>query len=149
MKGKAALYYGLDKGFTIEELPVPEVEPGGILVKVTAAAICGSDLHFWRGDFEFPESRLPRIPGHEFCGEIVEVGAKWADQFKAGEKFSIQPALVDENGPVGVLSAPGYSYKFIGGDSQYVIIPEEVMIGVLAIGNFVLRFFTTKPLAEK
>jgi threonine dehydrogenase-like Zn-dependent dehydrogenase len=69
----------------------------------------------------------PIIIGHEFCGEIVEVGAKWADQFKAGAKFSIQPALVDENGPVGILSAPGYSYQYIGGDAQYIIIPEEVM----------------------
>ncbi|MBI9021274.1 MAG: zinc-binding dehydrogenase, partial [Verrucomicrobia bacterium] len=69
----------------------------------------------------------PIIIGHEFCGEIVEVGAKWAKQFTAGQKFSIQPALVDPAGPVGVLSAPGYSYQFIGGDAQYIVIPEEVM----------------------
>ena len=69
----------------------------------------------------------PVIIGHEFCGEIVEVGAKWADQFKAGQKFSIQPALVDENGPVGVLSAPGYSYQYVGGNAQHIVIPEEVM----------------------
>lgn len=74
MKGRAAIYHGFDKGFTIEELPVPEVEPGGILVRVTAASICGSDLHFWRGDTKFPPDRLPRIPGHEFCGYVHTLG---------------------------------------------------------------------------
>ena len=69
----------------------------------------------------------PVIIGHEFAGELVEVGSKWSSQFKAGDKFSIQPALNYEQGPDGVLSAPGYSYQFIGGDATYVIIPNEVM----------------------
>lgn len=74
MKGTAALYEGIEKGFSIVELPTPEVEPGGILVRVTAAAICGSDLHYWRGDFKIPEERLPRIMGHEFCGYVHTLG---------------------------------------------------------------------------
>jgi len=49
------------------------------------------------------------------------------NQFKPGDKFSIQPALNYVDGPVGILSAPGYSYQFIGGDATYVIIPNEVM----------------------
>ena len=69
----------------------------------------------------------PVIIGHEFCGEVVEVGDRWSERFKSGDRFSIQPALNDEGGPVGLLSAPGYSYAHIGGDAQYVIIPEEVM----------------------
>jgi threonine dehydrogenase-like Zn-dependent dehydrogenase len=69
----------------------------------------------------------PIIIGHEFSGELIEVGKKWADKFKAGDKFSIQPALYYDDGPVGILSAPGYSYRFIGGDATYVIIPDEVM----------------------
>jgi L-iditol 2-dehydrogenase len=74
MQGKAALYYGVDRGFEIEELPVPEVEPGGVLVRVTSAAICGSDLHYWRGETRYPEDRLPRIQGHEFCGYVHTLG---------------------------------------------------------------------------
>jgi threonine dehydrogenase-like Zn-dependent dehydrogenase len=42
-------------------------------------------------------------------------------------KFSIQPAINYPEGPVGILSAPGYSYKYIGGDATYIIIPNEVM----------------------
>jgi threonine dehydrogenase-like Zn-dependent dehydrogenase len=69
----------------------------------------------------------PTIIGHEFAGELVEVGSKWSNRFKSGDKFSIQPALNDENGPVGILSAPGYSYRHIGGNSTYIIIPNVVM----------------------
>lgn len=47
-------------------------------------------------------SENPVIIGHEFCGEIVEVGKKWQNQFKPGDKFSIQPAINNE----GSLAAP-------------------------------------------
>jgi threonine dehydrogenase-like Zn-dependent dehydrogenase len=63
------------------------------------------------------------IIGHEFCGEIVKVGKKWENKFKAGSKFAIQPALNYK----GSLYAPGYSYKYIGGAATYIIIPPEVM----------------------
>ena len=52
--------------------------------------------------------------------------ARWADKFKAGDKFSIQPALYYENGPVGILSLR-LQLPYIGGDATYVIIPNEVM----------------------
>jgi len=65
----------------------------------------------------------PVIIGHEFCGEIVEVGAKWADQWKPGAKFAIQPAI----NYLGTLNAPGYSYPFLGGDATYGIVPHEFM----------------------
>ena len=55
------------------------------------------------------------------------MGDRWKDKFKSGDKFAIQPALNYEDGPVGILSAPGYSYQFLGGDATYVVIPREVM----------------------
>jgi threonine dehydrogenase-like Zn-dependent dehydrogenase len=61
--------------------------------------------------------------GHEFSGELIEVGAKWRDSFQVGQKFAIQPALNYK----GTLDAPGYSYPYIGGNATYVIIPNEVM----------------------
>jgi threonine dehydrogenase-like Zn-dependent dehydrogenase len=69
----------------------------------------------------------PTIIGHEFAGELVEVGARWRHKFAKGDRFSIQPALNYPDGPVGILSAPGYSYRWIGGDATYVVIPREVM----------------------
>jgi L-sorbose 1-phosphate reductase len=70
-----------------------------------------------------PLERTPTIIGHEFCGELVEIGPKWALEFRAGQKFAIQPALNKD----GTLWAPGYSYPFIGGDATYILIPAEVM----------------------
>jgi len=69
----------------------------------------------------------PPIIGHEFAGELIEIGSKWKDKFKVGDKFSIQPAINYPGSPVGILGAPGYSYRFIGGDATYVVIPNEVM----------------------
>jgi threonine dehydrogenase-like Zn-dependent dehydrogenase len=131
MKTKAVRLYG-EKDLRLEEFELPAIKEGEILAKIVSDSICMSSYkaatqgtNHKRIPNDIAEN--PIIVGHEFCGEIIEVGTKWADQFKAGDKFSIQPALVDENGPVGVLSAPGYSYQHIGGDAQYIIIPEEVM----------------------
>jgi threonine dehydrogenase-like Zn-dependent dehydrogenase len=65
----------------------------------------------------------PTMIGHEFAGVILEVGKKWQHKFRAGEKFSIQPAMAH----MGTLDAPGYSYRFIGGDATHIIIPNIVM----------------------
>jgi putative phosphonate catabolism associated alcohol dehydrogenase len=71
MKAKAAVFYGAGKPFQIQEFPLLEVEPGGVLVKVSMSTICGSDLHTWHGKRDAP---LPVILGHEISGEIAEIG---------------------------------------------------------------------------
>ena len=48
--GKAAVFHGPGKPFELREVALPEVEPDAVLVRVSLANICGSDLHFWRGD---------------------------------------------------------------------------------------------------
>jgi L-sorbose 1-phosphate reductase len=131
MKTKAVRLYG-KKDLRLEEFELPKIKDDEILAKVVSDSLCmssykaasqGADHKRIPGNV----AENPIIIGHEFAGELVEVGSKWASEFKAGEKFSIQPALNYEGGPVGVLSAPGYSYQFIGGDATYVIIPNEVM----------------------
>jgi len=131
MKTKAVRLYG-ENDLRLEEFELPPIKDTEILAKIVSDSICMSS--YKASTQGIKHKRIPNdvaenpiIIGHEFCGEIVEVGAKWSKQFTAGQKFSIQPALVDETGPVGVLSAPGYSYQYIGGDAQYIIIPEEVM----------------------
>ena len=113
MKTKAVRLYG-EKDLRLEEFDLPAIKDTEILAKIVSDSICMSSYKAATQGTKhkrIPDdvTEEPIIIGHEFCGEIVEVGAKWANQFKAGQKFSIQPALVDENGPVGVLSAPGYS----------------------------------------
>src|SRR5215470_6513136 len=73
---RAAVFFGPGKPFEIRSVPIPEIEPEGVLIRVTHANICGSDLHFWRGDAPL---RLPDdgwIFGHEMTGRVARLGAK-------------------------------------------------------------------------
>jgi len=131
MKTKAIRLYG-KKDLRLEEFELPQIKDNEILAKVVSDSLCMSS--YKAASQATDHKRVPNdiaenpiIIGHEFAGELVQIGSKWADKFSAGDKFSIQPALYFENGPVGVLSAPGYSYQHIGGDATYVIIPNEVM----------------------
>lgn len=131
MKTRAIRLYG-KKDLRLEEFELPQIKDDEILAKVVSDSLCMSSYKASSQGTDhkrIPDdvANNPIIIGHEFAGELVEVGAKWQHQFKAGDKFSIQPALNYEDGPVGILSAPGYSYQFIGGDATYVIIPREVM----------------------
>lgn len=131
MKTKAVRLYGKED-LRLEEFELPALKEDEILAKVVSDSICMSSYkssHQGSDHKRVPNdiAENPTMIGHEFAGEIVEVGKKWQSQFKAGDKFSIQPAINYENGPVGILSAPGYSYRFIGGDATYIIIPNEVM----------------------
>jgi threonine dehydrogenase-like Zn-dependent dehydrogenase len=140
MKTKAVRLYG-KSDLRVEEFELPQIKDDEILAKVVCDSLCmssykaatqGSDHKRIPDD----AAENPIIIGHEFAGEIVEVGSKWSDTFKTGDKFAIQPALNYEDGPVGILSAPGYSYTQLGGDATYVVIPAEVMeMGCLLVYN--------------
>ena len=127
MKTKAVRLYGVND-LRLEEFELPEIKDDEILARVVSDSICMSS--FKAAEQGAAHKRVPDdvaekpvIIGHEFCGDIVKVGAKWKHKFKEGGKFGIQPAMNYKGSPY----APGYSYQYIGGDAQYVIIPNEVM----------------------
>ena len=68
--GKVAVFTQSGVPFEIEELPTPDLRPGGVLVKNSHAVICGSDLHGWRGDSDTPPLPMRRVTGHEFTGVV-------------------------------------------------------------------------------
>ena len=116
----------------VEAFELPEIKDNEILSKVVCDSLCMSSYKAaiqGTDHKRIPDdvAENPVMIGHEFAGEIVEVGSGWKEQFKPGDKFAIQPALNHEDGPVGVLGAPGYSYRYLGGDATYVVIPNEVM----------------------
>jgi len=128
---KAVRLYGKND-LRLEEFELPEIKEDEILAKVITDSICMSSYKAATQGTD--HKRIPQdvgkntiIIGHEFAGELIQIGTKWRDKFKAGQKFSIQPAIYYKDGPVGILSAPGYSYKHIGGDATYVIIPRDVL----------------------
>ena len=127
MKTKAVRLYG-KMDLRLEEFELPEIKDDEILACVISDSICMSSYKAASQGADHKRvpndvAENPVIIGHEFCGKLVKVGAKWADQFKEGDKFVIQPALNYK----GSLAAPGYSYQYIGGDATYVILPHEVM----------------------
>jgi len=71
---KAAVVHGFGQPLQIEEVPVPDVPPGQILVQVVASGVCHTDLHAADGDWPVQPS-LPFIPGHEGVGFVAAVGA--------------------------------------------------------------------------
>jgi threonine 3-dehydrogenase len=75
MKMKALIKETPQKGALITEVDVPAIRDHEVLVKIKRAAICGTDIHiyFWTA-FAQERLKLPMIFGHEFCGEVVEVG---------------------------------------------------------------------------
>ena len=68
---ESAVFLGAEKGFEFREYPLPKVEPGGILVRIGLASICGTDLHIYHGTRKPP---LPIILGHEAMGVVEELG---------------------------------------------------------------------------
>ena len=131
MKTRAVRLYG-KKDLRLEEFELPQINENEILAKVICDSLCMSS--YKAASQGADHKRIPNdcdinpvIIGHEFAGELIEIGSKWKDKFKVGDKFSIQPAITFPGSRVGVLGAPGYSYSFIGGDATYVIIPNEVM----------------------
>ena len=131
LKTKAVRLYGKND-LRLEEFELPAIKEDEILAKVVCDSLCMSS---YKASHEADiHKRVPRdvaqnpvIIGHEFAGEIIAVGDKWQERFKTGDKFSIQPSFNDPKGPVGLLSAPGYSFQYIGGDATYIIIPNTAM----------------------
>ncbi len=127
VKTKAVRLY--DKNLLkMEEFELPEIKDDEILVKVITDSICMST--YKAAILGKEHKRVPKdidvnpiIVGHEFSGEIVQVGSKWSSEFQEGKKFAIQPALNYK----GSMASPGYSYKYFGGAATYTIIPQEVM----------------------
>jgi len=127
MKTKAVRLYGKND-LRLEEFELPAIKDDEIFAHIISDSLCMSSYkaavqgaNHKRVPTNVADN--PVIIGHEFCGEIVEVGKKWQYRFKSGQKFAIQPALNYQ----GSLNAPGYSFPYIGGDATYIIIPNEVM----------------------
>ena len=83
---KAAFKAKREKGIEIRDVPVPEISSNEVLVKIKKAAVCGTDIHLyeWNDWCENVNAKNPMIIGHEFCGEVVEVGSN-VTKIKVGD----------------------------------------------------------------
>ncbi|WP_094607689.1 Alcohol dehydrogenase [Sporomusa silvacetica DSM 10669] len=82
---KALVYHGPGE-ISLDDVPVPHIQkPTDVILKVTLSAICGSDVHIIEGHTPV---KPPKIVGHEFCGEVVEIGSA-VKKLKVGNKVAV------------------------------------------------------------
>ena len=78
---RVLMYYS-NRDVRVEELPVPKIGPGELLMKVVASGICGSDVMEW-----YRRDKVPLVLGHEVAGEVVEVG-EGVVKFRPGDRVA-------------------------------------------------------------
>ncbi|HQG13839.1 MAG TPA: alcohol dehydrogenase catalytic domain-containing protein, partial [bacterium] len=87
---KAVIKPAAGRGALVAEMPIPKITSHQVLVKVRASSICGTDIHIYNWD-EWSQNRIkpPMIFGHEFSGEVVEVGDQ-VDHIAVGDHVSAE-----------------------------------------------------------
>ncbi len=126
MQTNAVRLYGAND-IRLESFELPEITENEILIKVVSDSVCASTYKAIKQGTAHKRvpndiAEKPVIIGHEMCGEILKVGKKAKGDWKVGQKVVIQPALKLDNG-----HDPGYSYQYIGGNTQYAVVPEVVL----------------------
>jgi len=120
-----------EPGLDLVDVPIPSIRPDEVLLKVSATALCGSDVHFYNWD-EFAQKRIspPITLGHEFCGEIVEVGSQVLDH-RAGDYITADSHIVCGKCEICRMGLQHIcqNLKIFGNDvagsfAQYVAVPQ-------------------------
>ncbi|WBQ04255.1 zinc-dependent alcohol dehydrogenase family protein [Kribbella sp. CA-293567] len=112
---------------TVQEVPEPAVQPGGVVVQVAATGLCRSDWHGWQG--HDPDIVLPHVPGHELAGTIAAVGAGvegWAVGDRVTSPFicacgTCEQCLQGNQQVCPNQLQPGFNYW--GSFAEYVALP--------------------------
>jgi L-iditol 2-dehydrogenase len=128
---KATVLRGVDD-LSLEELPDPQPRNDEVLIRVRAAGVCGTDVHMWEGTNT--EGTFPFIPGHEWSGEVVEVG-EHIKTLSAGDrvvaevpiKCRVCPNCKDGMDPnmCPDFELYGFSWEYPGGMAEYTVSKEE------------------------
>ena len=126
MKTKAIRLYGAGD-IRLEEFELPEITEEEVLIRVVSDSVCASTYKAVKQGAAHKRvpadvAENPVIIGHELCGEIIQVGQALKDNWKIGQKVVLQPALKLPSG-----YDPGYSYPYIGGNTQYAVVPKIVL----------------------
>ncbi|MCC7407293.1 MAG: zinc-dependent alcohol dehydrogenase family protein [Phycisphaeraceae bacterium] len=86
---KAVVFESPEKLAVRDDVPDPVCGPDEVVVRVARVGICGTDLHIYRNEYM---STFPVVPGHEFCGRVVEVGREVRD-LREGDRVAVDPNL--------------------------------------------------------
>lgn len=129
---KAAVFVGPGE-LELQEVPIPEVGPGDVLLRVGANTVCGTDGRILRGEKSAGVAKGV-VLGHELAGYVIEVGSE-VTGFKVGDLVGVLPTL-----PCGVClycmegeenlceDSSIFGYDVNGGLAEYVLIPKAAIL---------------------
>ncbi|WP_428513669.1 L-threonine 3-dehydrogenase [Roseovarius sp.] len=126
-----------EPGLWMEHVPVPEPGPSDVLIKVKKSAICGTDVHIWKWDeFSAKTVPVPMVVGHEFVGEIVDMG-RAAMKYRIGQRVSGEGHIVCgacRNCRAGrghlCRNTKGVGVNRPGSFAEYLCIPESNVVPI-------------------
>lgn len=134
---KALVKTKADKGLELMDVPMPEVGPNDVLIKIYKTAICGTDLHIWNWD-PWAQKTIPvgMHVGHEYCGIIEKVGSA-VTEYKPGEIVSGEGHIVCghcHNCRRGLFhlcpNTQGVGVNRPGAFAEYLSIPQSNVIRI-------------------
>jgi len=126
---KAAMLYGV-KDLRIEDVEVPEVESGEVLVRVKAATTCGTDLKILQRGYVEKVIKLPTVFGHEWAGEVVEVseGLDWPKKrmrVRAGNSAPCLHCAMCQKGKYNLCENMIWLW---GAYAEYIKVPARMVL---------------------
>jgi D-arabinose 1-dehydrogenase-like Zn-dependent alcohol dehydrogenase len=142
---RAAVVTAHNKPLEIQQVKIPELEPGALLVRISASTLCGTDVHRWHGSLADSNS-LPMITGHEPCGFVEDINGERTDilgaPVKRGDRIvwsyvacgscyycsvALQPCICPGRASWGHNRSDQYPY-LLGSVSEYMYVPPPCLI---------------------
>jgi threonine 3-dehydrogenase len=128
---KALIKAKSEVGIWMGEVPVPEIEPDEVLIKIQRASICGTDMHIYKwDDWAKATVPVPMVTGHEYGGEVVDVGST-VKRVKIGDRVSGEGHVVgnrSRNARSGRFhldpDTKGIGVNMPGAFAEYLRLPE-------------------------
>ena len=114
------------------DVPEPRAGAGQVVIEIKAAGICGTDIHIYKSEYLI---KPPVILGHEFCGEVVEIGSG-VSRFKVGDRVTINPSAGQLCGycrycrigaPFLCMDRAAIGSGLDGGFARYAAVREEIV----------------------
>lgn len=136
---KALVKAKAEKGLWMQDVPIPEIEPNEVLIKIERTAICGTDMHIYQWD-EWAQKNVPvpLVVGHEYGGTVAKVGST-VTRVKVGERVSGEGHVVgrrSRNARAGRFhldpDTKGIGVNLPGAFAEYLALPE---FNVIPLGD--------------
>lgn len=136
---KALVKAKAEKGLWMQDVPVPEIAPNEVLIKIERTAICGTDMHIYKwDDWAQKNVPVPMVVGHEYGGTVAAIGST-VNRVKVGQRVTGEGHVVgrkSRNARAGKFhldpDTKGIGVNLPGAFAQYLALPE---FNVIPLGD--------------